>query len=661
MITNTAGTVTTSGSLGTESTEMSLDADGMAHLMGVLTNLYSDKSLAVLREYSTNALDAHLAAGQTAPIEVTLPTALNPSLVITDHGVGLSREQIVNVYARYGASTKRDSNTQIGSFGLGAKSAFTIGSQFVVTATKDERRTVAVFALNTHGVGTVNILDERSVPGATNGVTVDIAVTDWRAMHEAAGKLFRYWAPGTVLVDGKVPETVWDDTDGIWISDTILFNRETSGLTVVMGGVGYRLPGSAVNAVRDRLGAAWSTWGDAPRLTVFMPIGSVDITPSREAVRDTDRTIHAVADALTNLNQHIEDRLTEIKAASPNTTAFVLAAKPLMSMATWLNIKLDSVLPPAVMLDAKSYRLGSRGGLSTHHDSAFQVSASWLHQVRVLVGVPEGKSARRHAKAWLEEDRNDRNYTLIQVGDGAALSGSVGWLSWGGEGDVPTVAYDSIELPEVERGTSSSREVRYEAYDVHAGKLRHLNYSGVGLTLAQIRADGRAIAYTDGSVNYLERNVGALTDHLILVHSARQTETALLRRFPNAVTVSTVVNAWRTSKLAKLGDLEPLTYAYGWAMALAPIIDMLGDRISELTSAEWTSVLAKAAPFRSLSEDDQELLLTHAYVNSAVRNHARDYVREAFPVLMFVADHKQWSTPDTVIDAAIDHTNKIAA
>jgi len=34
-------------------------------------------------------------------------------LVITDHGIGLSRDEIVNVYARYGASTKRGNNTQI--------------------------------------------------------------------------------------------------------------------------------------------------------------------------------------------------------------------------------------------------------------------------------------------------------------------------------------------------------------------------------------------------------------------------------------------------------------------------------------------------------------------------------------------------------------------
>jgi len=50
------------------------------------------------------------------------------------------------VYARYGASTKRGTNDQVGAFGLGCKSAFTLGQQFVVTAVKDGQRTVALFA-----------------------------------------------------------------------------------------------------------------------------------------------------------------------------------------------------------------------------------------------------------------------------------------------------------------------------------------------------------------------------------------------------------------------------------------------------------------------------------------------------------------------------------
>ena len=98
---------------------MTIDPSGMAHVMAILTNLYANAPLAVLREYATNARDSHVAAGSDRPIEVDLPTDLNPSLVIRDFGVGLSEQEIIDVYARYGASTKRDTDDQVGAFGLG--------------------------------------------------------------------------------------------------------------------------------------------------------------------------------------------------------------------------------------------------------------------------------------------------------------------------------------------------------------------------------------------------------------------------------------------------------------------------------------------------------------------------------------------------------------
>src|ERR1035437_10098491 len=79
---------------------MSIDEGALAHIMSVLTDLYSDPEMAVIREYSTNALDAHVEAGVTRPIEVTLPSALSPYLKIRDYGTGLDVEDIRTIYSR---------------------------------------------------------------------------------------------------------------------------------------------------------------------------------------------------------------------------------------------------------------------------------------------------------------------------------------------------------------------------------------------------------------------------------------------------------------------------------------------------------------------------------------------------------------------------------
>ena len=78
-----------------------------AQLFKILrSQIYENKILAVVREYSCNALDAHIEAGvPDKPIEVTLPNNLNPYFTVRDFGKGLDDEGIFDIYATYGKST----------------------------------------------------------------------------------------------------------------------------------------------------------------------------------------------------------------------------------------------------------------------------------------------------------------------------------------------------------------------------------------------------------------------------------------------------------------------------------------------------------------------------------------------------------------------------
>jgi hypothetical protein len=58
--------ITETGSLSGIEIPMEIDQDGLAHIIGLVTNLYSDVELAIIREYSTNAMDAHKDAGTTS-------------------------------------------------------------------------------------------------------------------------------------------------------------------------------------------------------------------------------------------------------------------------------------------------------------------------------------------------------------------------------------------------------------------------------------------------------------------------------------------------------------------------------------------------------------------------------------------------------------------
>ena len=76
-------------------------------IMRTQARLYSNIELAIAREYSTNAYDANreraLDEGtEVRPIEVVLPSALNPTFTVRDHGYGMSRDVLAQVYTVFG-------------------------------------------------------------------------------------------------------------------------------------------------------------------------------------------------------------------------------------------------------------------------------------------------------------------------------------------------------------------------------------------------------------------------------------------------------------------------------------------------------------------------------------------------------------------------------
>jgi len=104
-----------------ESIGMSLDLDSAQILMQMLSkNLYSDAIGSTVREWTSNALDSHRRAGVDTPIIVTCKqnNQLNYEFSVEDFGIGMDAYDVENIISKYGKSTKRDSNIELGAFGL---------------------------------------------------------------------------------------------------------------------------------------------------------------------------------------------------------------------------------------------------------------------------------------------------------------------------------------------------------------------------------------------------------------------------------------------------------------------------------------------------------------------------------------------------------------
>lgn len=298
---------------------MTFDESATLHLMNVMVDLYSDPELAIIREYSTNAYDSHVAVGQTRPIEVSLPSPLTPFLTIQDFGLGMDETDIEETYSKYGASTKRNTNDQSGLLGLGCKSALSYASQFTLVGVKNGIKTTVSISRDEDGAGSMTIVESLPTDDP-NGVKVQIPIRRHNEIERKAKKFFSFWKPETVLVNGKEPAFI----EGKKIGKDLIISSKSNGYGsrrtnyVVMGNVSY--------PVDDAQCSLHSQLAYGHSVVAFVPIGSVNFTPSREALQYTRRT----KDALAAIKQRILDEtriaLQKEVDAAPNPQSALRAA-----------------------------------------------------------------------------------------------------------------------------------------------------------------------------------------------------------------------------------------------------------------------------------------------------------------------------------------------
>ena len=160
-----------------DSIGMSLDLDSAQILMQMLSkNLYSDSIGSTVRECASNALDSHRRAGVNDPIIVSFKANAenNYEFSVEDFGIGLDADDVKNIISKYGKSTKRNSNTELGMMGLGFKAPLAYSSSFYFICRKDgmERKYMMYEGEETN---TIDLLYEKPTT-ERNGVKVIVPV-----------------------------------------------------------------------------------------------------------------------------------------------------------------------------------------------------------------------------------------------------------------------------------------------------------------------------------------------------------------------------------------------------------------------------------------------------------------------------------------------------
>ena len=291
------------------------------------SNLYQDKILAVIREITCNAADAHAVAGKPlSDIQVTLPTVMTPYFAVRDFGSGLSQEDVLSLYTTYFRSTKDGDNSQIGGFGLGSKSPFAVADQFTVTSWHGGTKSTYV-CYKDGGLPRVNVVATGPYDQNDTGIEVRVGARNYDDWNSKARQFFRWWPtlPSIKGAAGFACPSVWADGATIakaetgvgGVPDWALFPGTAMGSKVFMGLVAYRLDLTAIpsmpNALRDIFAGQ----------DVFLRfnVGDVAISPSREALSYDPTTCAAIIEKLKVVLREASANYRKGLDAQPNLLA----------------------------------------------------------------------------------------------------------------------------------------------------------------------------------------------------------------------------------------------------------------------------------------------------------------------------------------------------
>jgi len=253
------------------------------------SNLYQNKILAVIREITCNAADAHGMVGKDlSSIEVNLPTFASPSFTVRDYGPGLSRADVMELYTTYFRSTKDNNASAIGGFGLGSKSPFAVADQFTVTSWHGGTKSVHV-CYKQNGLPRVNhITTEPSSDPSGLAVSVVVKASDRGDWLRNATNFFRLWPTLPKITGlGTDFQTVWQTDEVLYKSDDLLSGlpkwaifKGSQPATVFMGLVPYSLNFDNLTKLPPEV----TTLLRGASLFLNMPVSSVQISPSRESL-----------------------------------------------------------------------------------------------------------------------------------------------------------------------------------------------------------------------------------------------------------------------------------------------------------------------------------------------------------------------------------------
>lgn len=308
--------IETSGEL--EEQFFSIQDQGM--IFDILRNkMYSNPILAICREISCNARDAHREIGTPeVPVHIHIPNALEPFWKVKDFGPGISPDRMSNIFIKYTASTKRMDNVQTGGFGLGAKTPFSYSDTFTIVTNHDGKQYNYACFIDETKVGKLALLSE-SVTTEPNGTEIIIPVkpADYRTFTDYTEQATRHWSVRPIIKGGDVH---FQDVNLIlqgnkWaIAQSKDYNRYAK---MIIDGIEYPLEMETLRKYADGK-LIDSSMGN---FLMYFDIGELSLSASREQIYLDKQTQDKIRERLNEIHKEIRQKVEDKISTLPNLWA----------------------------------------------------------------------------------------------------------------------------------------------------------------------------------------------------------------------------------------------------------------------------------------------------------------------------------------------------
>lgn len=268
-----------------------------AHAFKILSSqVYSNPVLATIRETVCNAYDAHVKiSNQHTPVEVQLPSRLDPMFIVKDFGPGLSPEAMNTIVTTYFLSDKNDSNELIGGLGIGFKAPFSVTNSFIIESRHGGMRYTFAAIMGPDGLPA---LSEQSDPVPCiehTGLTLYIPIPENKIQQfrDTAPNILARFCPLPIVTGAVVSPVKYTLKGDSWAIRKTVGNFSA---IAVMGHVPYEIKTYSIPGLTgDEQGVL-----NLP-IDLTFNIGELEVQASREGLHYTDA-----------VKSHIKQRAAEI-------------------------------------------------------------------------------------------------------------------------------------------------------------------------------------------------------------------------------------------------------------------------------------------------------------------------------------------------------------